>query len=80
MRRATSLSDWRSIIGDELLKQREEEQKEQQKREDRMREIVERIDHIESESIPSTDLTEKQESEKLRTEIALLHGELWRAC
>ncbi len=74
----TSLSDWRSIIGDELSKQKEEEQREQQKREDRMREIIERIDHIENESVQLTDLTEKQESERLRTEIALLHAEMRR--
>jgi hypothetical protein len=74
----TSLSDWRSIIGDELSKQKEEEQKEQLKREDRLREIVERLDHIENESIQLYDPTEKRESERLRTEFALLHAEMRR--
>ncbi len=72
----TSLSDWRSIIGSELSEQKKAELEEQEKREDRMREIVERIDHIEHESTQSADLTEREDRERLRTEIAVLRAEM----
>jgi rubrerythrin len=72
----TSLSDWRSIIGQELSEQREAELEAQEEREDRLREIVERLDHVEAESAQSVDLKEKLEGERLRKELAVLRADM----
>ncbi len=72
----TSLSDWRGIIGNELSKQREAQLEEQEEREDRLREIMERIEHIEHESTQTVGLQEMQERERLRTELAMLRGDM----
>jgi len=72
----TSLSDWRGIIGDELSAQKKAQLEEQEEREERLNEMMEKLALIDRESSQSNDGHEKEETERLRSELIALRGDL----
>lgn len=72
----TSLSDWKGIIGDELLAQREATRKNQEEREERLSSIMEKMMHIEQESTEASGIQEREERDRLRSELSAIRGDI----